>query len=118
MLYGELGRCPLSIHIKSRIIGYWARLILAKKEKLSYKLYEIFLYHLKDGAYVNSWLMNVNNILDNVRLSYVWNSQQCVNSKWIVASVNTTLYDQFLLKWNSDINMSSKGTNYKSCIPV
>ena len=114
MLYGELGRCPLSIHIKSRIIGYWARLILGKKEKLSYKLYEIFLYHLKDGAYVNSWLMNVKNILDNVGLSYVWNSQQCVNSKWIVASVKTTLYDQFLQKWNSDINMSSKGTNYKS----
>ena len=78
--------------------GYWARLILGKKEKLSYKLYEIFLYHLKDGAYVNSWMMNVENILDNVGLSYVWNSQQCVNSKWIVASVKTTLYDQFLQK--------------------
>ena len=62
---------------------------------------------MKDGAYVNSWLMNVG-------LSYVWNSQQCANSKWIVASVKTTLYDHFLQKWNSDINMSSKGTNYKS----
>ena len=50
----------------------------------------------------------------NVGLSYVWNSQQCVNSKWIVASVKTTLYDQFLQNRNSDINMSSKDTNYKT----
>ena len=63
---------------------------------------------MKDGKYVNSWLMNVKNIIDNVGLGYVCNSQQCVNSQWIVASVKTTLYDQFLQKWNSDINMSFK----------
>ena len=33
MIHGELGRYPLEIYIKCKMIGYWSRLILGKHEK-------------------------------------------------------------------------------------
>jgi hypothetical protein len=35
MIYGELGRYPLEIDIKSRIISFWAKLLSGKELKLS-----------------------------------------------------------------------------------
>ena len=41
ILYGELGRYPISIAVKSRMIGFWQKLINGKSDKISYKLYKI-----------------------------------------------------------------------------
>ncbi len=38
-VYDELGVFPLDIHIKSRIRGYWSRLISGKNTKLCYVMY-------------------------------------------------------------------------------
>ena len=35
MVYGELGRYPLEIDIKVRMISYWSKLIQGKQSKLS-----------------------------------------------------------------------------------
>ena len=43
LLYGELGRHPLSVSIKSRMIGFWQRMINGKQDKISNKLYSILL---------------------------------------------------------------------------
>ena len=59
MIYGELGRYPLEIYIKCKMIGYWSRLILGKHEKLSFKAYQMLLYHLNDGDYKNKCIMSV-----------------------------------------------------------
>ena len=40
ILYAELGRFPIEIIIKSRIIGYWNRIILGKHTKILYILYQ------------------------------------------------------------------------------
>jgi hypothetical protein len=45
MIYGELGRCPLYIDIKTRVISYWCKLLTGKASKLSsisYKLLHSF----------------------------------------------------------------------------
>ena len=31
MVYGKLGRFPMKIHIKSRMIGFWAKILCGKK---------------------------------------------------------------------------------------
>jgi len=38
MVYGELGRFPLSINIKMRMVGFWNRLV-SNENKLSSHLY-------------------------------------------------------------------------------
>ena len=40
MLYGEAGRFPLKIIIKSRMISYWNRLIHSKGIKISFLMYQ------------------------------------------------------------------------------
>ena len=113
MIYGELGRYPLEIYIKCKMIGYWARLILGKHEKLSFKAYQMLLYHFNGGDYKNNWIMSIKCILDDVGLSYIWNNQLCNNTKWIVAKVKSTLRDQYIQKWHANIDSSSKGVTYK-----
>jgi hypothetical protein len=58
MIYGELGRYPLEIDIKSRIISFWAKLLSGKLSKIIYDL---------------CYCMSINNVehftwLDNVKL--------------------------------------------------
>jgi hypothetical protein len=36
MIYGELGRFPIEIDIKIRMVSFWARHLLGKETKLSY----------------------------------------------------------------------------------
>ena len=40
MLYGELGRYPIEIFIKTRIIGYWTRIITGNQLKLVNMMYK------------------------------------------------------------------------------
>ena len=38
ILYDELGRYPINIVIKSRMVGFWQRLVNGKPDKISSKL--------------------------------------------------------------------------------
>ncbi len=40
MIYGELGKYPISTQIKSRMVNYWSRVITGKQDKLSYIMYQ------------------------------------------------------------------------------
>jgi hypothetical protein len=35
MIFGELGRFPIEIDMKIRMVSFWARLLLGKETKLS-----------------------------------------------------------------------------------
>ena len=41
MLYGELGRFPISVTIKKQVISFWSKLLLTKESKLSHRLYSV-----------------------------------------------------------------------------
>ena len=77
----------------------------------------MLLYHFND-EYKNKWIMTteciLDDVLDDVGLSYIWNNQFCNNTKWIVAKVKNTLRDQYIQKWHANIDSSSKGVIYKT----
>ena len=41
ILYGELGRYPIDLIVKSRMNGFWQRTVNGKSDKVSNKLYSI-----------------------------------------------------------------------------
>ena len=41
MLYGELGRYPINILCKSRMVEFWQRIVNGKQDKVTFKLYKI-----------------------------------------------------------------------------
>jgi len=87
MVYGELGRYPIDIDIKVRVISYWSKLILGNQSK--------------------SCILNVCG------MSYIWNMQNGISDKWLKLVAKNYLVDQFKQTWTSMIKNSPKGDNYK-----
>ena len=78
MIYGELGRYPLEIDIKSRIISFWARIISGKELKLSKIIYNLC-YHMSitNGEHF-TWLDNAKIFLMNVLRIYLEHTNFCL----------------------------------------
>ena len=56
MLHAELGRHPIQINIKSRMIGFWLSIVNGKESKLSKLLYSIMLKEHEKGSYNFKWI--------------------------------------------------------------
>lgn len=113
MIYGDLGRFPLSILIKKRIIGYWYKLI-NNHSTLSSTIYKIIVNDVYNNNSKYSWLSNVKSILDECGLSYIWDSQSFHGSKDLLLTlVERSLKDQFVQNWNNIVNNSNKAINYR-----
>ena len=67
MVYGELGRYPIEITIKTRMINYWSRLINGKHSKLAFILYRKM--RATDGMHSN-WVLKIQRILEECGLTY------------------------------------------------
>ena len=103
MVYGELGRYPLHIEIKKRMIGYWGCLLNGKETKLSKVMYNCLLNLSQSGTYTAPWIFSIRQTLDQCGLSYIWLDQRCENIKGLKALVEQRLNDQFLQNWHSEL---------------
>ena len=105
MVYGELGRYPLAINVKVRMITFWANMIYSNK--LSTSLYAL-LYKQN-----SQWVKCVKGILDDCGLSYIWHNQSFSSISSLKRQVFHSLLDQFTQSWRSDVFASPKGMNYR-----
>ena len=113
MIYGELGKYPVELDIKLRMVSYWARLLTYKESKLSSVLYKLLL-HFSNGSNLNSpWLKYIENIFNECGLSYIWRDQYFLNVTWLKLLVKTCLQDQFKQTWYSNIQNRCKTLNYR-----
>jgi len=108
MLYAELGRYPVSISIKSRMIGYWNRLVVGKKSKLSYQMYNIMHVNRRKSK----WIASILNILSTIGRPDIFMYQSTLSDKHLNKTVKRTLIDQFKQKWFEDVQKSNKGKQY------
>lgn len=114
MVYGELGVMPVDIDIKSRLIGYWARLISGHQNKISNMVY-LLLYKLDVLKLFHSdWINTVKTTLNLSGFSGIW-LNQCL--PYSVAHFKTIfkirLKDQFIQKWQTGISEGGKCTVYR-----
>jgi hypothetical protein len=70
MLYGELGRHPLDIIIKTRMIKYWAKILRSDDSKLTRICYENMLLSVPNFK----WINYVKKILDQTANTFIWNN--------------------------------------------
>lgn len=113
MLYGELGRFPVSLIIKRRMLNFWYKLVSDTGNKLSTFMYKTMLNDVASGFCSYNWLTCVKEILDSIGLSYLWNGQYVVNGIWLSKYVQYILESQFKQQWISSIQDSSKCLNYR-----
>ena len=73
MLYAELGRYPLEITIKYRMISFWLRLNTGEISILSY-IYYVFMLKTE---YINSkWIICIQRTPDNSSKHDIWTHQR------------------------------------------
>ena len=106
-IYGELGRYPLDVTIKCRILCFWSRLFTTNK--LSSKVYCLMYNLYLNGNTGLKWIENIKNIFDEIGMSFIFSNQIQVNVNWIKTHVKYRLQDQFMQKWRSQIAESSRG---------
>jgi hypothetical protein len=111
MLYAELGRHPIDITIKSRMVKFWNNLIIKNHSKISYIAYK----HMIDSNTTTfKWANYIKNILDTTGCSYIWQNQSHINTNNIHKHIKQILLDQFKQQWHSSLNNSSKGSTYSN----
>ena len=72
------------------------------------------MYHLSCTQNANfSWLTFVKGVFDECGLSYIWNSQNFINDKWLKEKIKQCLSDQFQQSWNNDLQTCPKAINYR-----
>ena len=107
-IYGELGRYPLSITIKQRMVCYWTRILKSNQHKLNKVMYDIlYNLHCKD-IHSSGWTKYINTIFQNNGMSYIWATQDfnvdCNN-------VYKCECDQFKQLWHSRITCDAIDSN-------
>ena len=113
ILYAELGRHPLSIIIKQRMVNFWTRLLTGKTSKLSYKIYQ-FMLNLNDTEFkCMKWINYEQSILIYSGRYDIWIRQSEKNPPYIGKQIKSNLCDQFLKTWTAELlQSSSKLKNY------
>lgn len=68
MLQAELGRYPIEINIKMRMLNFWLTLINGKPSKLSYIMYKLLRSDTNSGIHEHKWVKQIQaNLQDTGR---------------------------------------------------
>ena len=115
MVLGEVGRYPIEIEAKFRMLGFWYGLCNtshSESPKISNLMFQLCskLYYLCD--YKLLWLMKVHSLLDSLGLSYIW-SNQVHTIESFKRIVKQRLRDQFIQEWQSRVAENSVCCNYR-----
>ena len=109
MLYGELGRYPLSVIVKTKVINFWKQIITGKPSKFTNIIYQKL---CQLGEQKFKWIKNVMSILQEVGRNDIWLNQTQNIPNNLKLIVKNTLIDLFKQNWQKSLNDSSKGQNY------
>ena len=117
MVYGETGKYPLDITIKSRLLMFWFNLAYTTTQKLSSLLYKFLLKLYEQNIYQNSYIKFVKTTLDQLGLTYIWTNQTTqtitVSGDWLKEKLKRSLKDQFIQTFYAHIDNDAIFTNYR-----
>ena len=113
MVYGEVGKLPLQVTVDKRFIRYWLRLLCKDGDTLAHIMYTIALKLFTLGEYKAKWLCRVKCILENGGLSYIWETQDIIDTKICQKIIEKQIDDIALQIWYTSISTSSMCTMYR-----
>ena len=113
-MYGELGRMPLRVVRKLRMLKYWIRILENSNENpFVYKIYEMMYNDVIQGRYrvINNWAFQIKKILDELGFSDVWLNQKHIVPNFTLLKQRIT--DQYKQEWLTIVNETSKLSYYR-----
>ncbi len=115
MVYGELGRLPIDINIKCKLLCYWHKLANAKTNELANRMYKVLYKLYIDNVFKSEWLNYIHKTLNECGMTDIWlNQGQTVTNSQLKSRIKLVLTDQFKQKWLADLENSQKCTLYKT----
>ena len=88
-------------------------MIAGDQSKLSNLMYKLLFSLYMKGIIKCAWLENVQNILNNCGLSYIWQQQTFPSIEWLKNMVHEKCKDQYVQSWYSAVREGSKCINYR-----
>ena len=113
-LQGELGRYPIAVNIKHRMVSFWSRLITGKEQKNSFIIYN---YLLNNASESSKWMQKIKNILISAGRPDLWENQLQLDPQYLKTQIRIlkqTLIDQYKQDWHASLQSSNKGLIYYS----
>ena len=116
MVYGETGRGPILNIIKSRMIGFWTRIVSGKQTKYSYIMYQLML-KINDqigNEFPSQWIYFVKATLENAGHGNIWIDQgRCLSRNQILRLMKARISDMNLQDWRMKTWENRICTNYR-----
>ena len=117
MVYGEAGRKPLNIIVKTRMVCFWHRIVTGAENKLSYKI-TYFLKKLHEqNQHSSPWLKDIELTLNTCGMGNVWMNPDTCNHSWLKNAIEQRLSDMYIQEWQSQLNSRSSCMTYRSLKP-
>lgn len=114
IVYGELGRFPIEIEIKTRMVSFWSRLLEPPGiDKWSTTFCNISCEHTEHGYITYGWSTEIRNILNECGLGGLWYDPLALKTPQLKTLIRQRLRDQFLQKWWNDIETDDRCNFYK-----
>ena len=106
LVYGELGRYPLSINASVRCIRFWIKILRMDSRRLPKKAY-IMLKNLDDRG-KQTWVSNVRKWLMQYGFGYAWLNQGVENINAFVKTFRQRLIDCRWQDWDDHMHNSER----------
>ena len=104
-LYAELGRYPIQLTVKCRMISFWNRIITGKQTKITYHLYTALRV---TPNFESKWLNHIKGILNEAGRPDIWHTQSDISSNNISRIIKAHLIDQNKQNWHSSLQIRLK----------
>ena len=112
MVYGDLGRFPLSLSCCTRVIQYWLKLCKMSAERLPKQAYLMLLRSNVRGRL--NWAEGVRDFLNVMGFGFVWLNGGVNNEKLFLKQLKQRLKDCHQQQWESRNASSSRFRWYSS----
>lgn len=102
----------MDLIVKSRMIGFWQRIVNGESDKISYKLYSILLSMHKRGLFHSKWLMSIKDTLSDNGFEHLWDNQSNIPLT-ISKKIKSKLIEKYKETWKELIFVTAKCPNYR-----
>lgn len=113
-IYGELGRINYQTRRFLIILKYWLKIVNTEENKYIKYMYKTMLSDIEVDDRKSNWALLVKGLLSNLGFYEVWLQQNVGDSKIFISVAKQRLTDNFIQKWNEEINQSSRALFYRS----
>ena len=113
MVYGESGKKPLNIIIKSRMICFWHKISVGNGNKLSSKLNYLAKKLYEQNQHSSAWIKCIEQTLNSCGMGHVWMNPEGVNYTWLKDAIEQRLSDMYIQDWHSQVGSMRSCTSYR-----